>query len=342
MSAVMDPEHVRRRVADQIERAARARVADVESRYTYVRPLLGAAVDLVDWMRNVERRLMFGLPEIDAALRGIARGELCYLTGRAHSGKTQVVLHLIRHNPDAHLLYFTPDEVDNLVLAKLIGMEYGVAADRLERRIHEGDHAAANLVYGAAGERFKNLSVIDDALTFEQMTMALREAEDSWGQRCDGVIVDYLDLLPGDADYNGTKGKSTRLKQWCKRHRVPLVCIHQPKRGGAMRGRSIGMDDLNQGGETEATFVLGVYRKREDPYAADDYVAMHANTVTVVIDKNKRPPSYHGEYDYFMDPGTGAIRGIQPGDLVVPGATILSLADATAHFRSRRQAQEGA
>ena len=76
-------------------------MADVEDRYTFVRPLLGAANDLIDWMSNLDNRLMFGLPDIDAAIRGIARGELCYLTGRAHSGKTQVVLNMVHHNPKA-------------------------------------------------------------------------------------------------------------------------------------------------------------------------------------------------------------------------------------------------
>jgi len=337
MSEVMAPDLVRQRIRTHIERATRAQVAEVEDRYTFVRPLLGAANDLIDWMANPDARIMFGLPDIDAAIRGIARGELCYLTGRAHSGKTQVVLNMIRHSPQARVLYFTPDEVDNLVLTKLIALEYGVSADELEYRIRHGDQQARNLVYTTSIEQFPNLVLIDQALTFDQMSVALAEAQDYWQAPCDLVVVDYLDLLPGDADYNGTKGKSTKLKRWCKRERVPVVCIHQPKRGGAARGRAIGMDDMNQGGETEATFVLGVFRKREDQYAAADYLAMHQNTLTVAIDKNKRPPCHVGEFDYYMDGRTGSIRPLHPGDLVVPGVPILSLAEATGHLIQRRQ-----
>jgi NAD(P)-dependent dehydrogenase (short-subunit alcohol dehydrogenase family) len=200
MTNVMTPAHVRERLARQIERATRSQVADVESRYTFVRPLLGAANDLVDWMRNQDNRLMFGLPDIDAALRGIARGELCYLTGRAHSGKTQVVLNMVRHNPKGRFLYFTPDEVDNLVLTKLIALVHGVSADRLEARMRAGDASARNLAYTTSIEHFPNLVIIDQALTFDQMTLALREAEDWWQAPCDGVIIDYLDLLPGVFD----------------------------------------------------------------------------------------------------------------------------------------------
>ena len=336
MTDVLSADDIRLRVAAQIDRATRARVAEVEDRYTFVRPLLGAATDLIDWMSNTEGRLMFGLPDIDAALRGIARGELCYLTGRAHSGKTQVVLHMIHHNPQGRYLYFTPDEVDNLVLTKLIALEHGISADRLEERIKAGDRAARNLVYVTSIEQYPNLIIIDQALTFGQMTVALEEAQDYWGAQCDGVVVDYLDLLPGDADYNGTKGKSTNLKRWAKRSRVPVVCIHQPKRGGAARGTTIGMDDMNQGGETEATFVLGVFRKREDSYAAPDYLTMHRNTITVAIDKNKRPPCHVGEFDYYMDPHTGAIRVLQPGDMAGVNVPIFTLAEASGVLRNSR------
>lgn len=340
MTDVMSPAAVRDALARQIEHSTRAQVEAVESRYTFVRPLLGAANDLIDWMSNPDGRLMFGLPDIDAAVRGIARGELAYLTGRAHSGKTQVVLNMIRHQPAGRFLYFTPDEVDNLILTKLIALEHGIPADRLEVRMRAGDPRARGFAYHTALERYPNLVIIDQALTFDQMTMALAEAQDWWGAPCEGVMIDYLDLLPGDADYNGTKGKSTRLKQWCKRHRVPVVCIHQPKRGGAQRGRFIGMDDMAQGGETEATFVLGVYRRREDQYAADDYLAMHRNTITVAIDKNKRPPCHVGEFDYFMDPFTGAIRPLAPGDLVAPGMPIFSLAEATGYLSSIRSSDD--
>ena len=162
----------------------------------------------------------------------------------------------------------------------MIAIEHGVSADRLEALMRAGDTAARNLAYTTSTEKYPNLVIIDQALTFDQMTVALAEAQDWWQAPCDGVIIDYLDLLPGDADYNGTKGKSTRLKRWTKQNRVATVCIHQPKRGGAQRAGSSAWTTWRQGGETEATFVLGVYRRREDPYAADDYVAMHQNSIT--------------------------------------------------------------
>lgn len=329
MAELLDSQ-IKERLEDQRERVARRRVLNHAARYRYARPLAAAAVDLLDWMGNEEERLMFGLADIDAALRGVGRGELCYVTGRAHSGKTQLVLHMIGENPGRRILYFTPDEVDNLVLTKLIARTHGINAHELEARIKRKDRAASRLVRTTAEIQFGNLMVNDQALTFHQMSEALREAEDQWGETAEGIVVDYLDLLPGEADYNGTKGKSVGLKRWAKAERVPVVCIHQPKRGGAARGQRVGMDDMNQGGETEATFVLGVFRKRDDPYAAHHERDAHQNTLSVVIDKNKRPPCHVGEYDYFMDPTSGRIRALVPGDLAMHGERVNSVAEAIA------------
>jgi replicative DNA helicase len=182
---------------------------------------------------------------------------------------------------------------------------------------------------------FGKLMINDQALTFHQMDMALREAEQQWGAKCEGVIVDYLDLLPGDADYNGTKGKSVHLKRWTKEQSVPVVCIHQPKRGGAARGTRIGMDDMNQGGETEATFVLGVYRKRDD-YELPTYERdSHLNTITVRVDKNKRPPCHVGEYDYYLDPHSGRMRDVRPDDGVEPGMPMTATVARAVRERAR-------
>ena len=328
--APLPPHEIQARVAVRQDEAARARAQNHAARYQYARPLGVTAVDLLDWMGNEDARLMFGLADIDAALRGIARGELCYVTGRAHSGKTQLIMHMIGENPKARIMLFTPDEVDNLVLVKLIARTHGINAAELERRVKGHDQAATRLVRTVAEHTYANLMVNDQSLTFHQMSQALREAEDQWGAAPDGVIVDYLDLLPGEADYNGTKGKSVALKRWAKTERVPVVCIHQPKRGGAERGTRIGMDDMNQGGETEATFVLGVYRKRDDYTLGQMEQVRHTNTLSVNIDKNKRPPGHVGQYDFYMDPQSGRIRELCASDLAQPGVPLNSLSEVLA------------
>ena len=104
--------------------------------YQYVRPLAAAADDYLDMLLNDEGRWMFGIRPLDAMIRGTGRGELTFITGKAHSGKTQLALQSIANNPDKRVVLFTPDEVDALVLSKLVSVTRAIPSDELEKMIH--------------------------------------------------------------------------------------------------------------------------------------------------------------------------------------------------------------
>ena len=325
---LLTPEEVPRRIGDQQDRAARAKASRLVQRLLYCRPMATAAEDLIDTIENPEGRLMFGLPSLDFPTRGIGKGEMCVITGSAHSGKTQLVLNAIANNPDAHILMFTPDEVDQLVLAKLVAMSHGMNLEQVEEAIRDGSRKVKEMVRRAAAERYPNLLVVDQTIGFAEMKAALEEAEDFWGEACEAIVYDYLDLLPGEADYTSTKGKSTGMKRFVKSARVAGLIIHQPKRTGARRGQLVGMDDLHMAGDKEATFVFGVYRKRDDEDLDDVDRLRHEDTVSVHLSKNKRPPCKTGTWDLHLAPRTGVIREITDADWLRPGMPFRHAAEA--------------
>lgn len=336
----MDLDRVRQLVAQREDQVARTTVQRAADQYTYVRPFLSAANDLIDLLTDVSPRFEFGLPELDVPMQGVSRGELCYLTGKAHSGKTQLVLNALVNRPTTRMLWFTPDETPAKILAQLIALIYNIDATRLGERMKAGDNDAFNLARHVTTHEVPNLVVVPDALSFAQMSDALDQAEDMWQAPCEAVMVDYLDLLPGPADYHGTKNKSVGVKAWAKRHNLPVICVHQPRRGGADRGTRIGMDDLSNAGDTEATFVLGVFRRKDKPRATLDDFYAHANTISVNIDKNKHPPCTTGEWDFYLHPTSGRIRALRPEDLCYSGQEItdarLALAQAAKVWQEPR------
>lgn len=294
------------------------------NQYSYIKPFAAAAEDLIEVVRNVDGRWMFGMPEIDMLIRGVGPGELMYVTGEAHSGKTQVVLQSLANNPDARVVFFTPDEVDSLILTKLVGITSGINGEDLERQIKAGSETALSLVRETAQNTFRNLVVIDQSLSFEQMSVAVAEASHMWGgARPDLVIVDFLELLPGasDASNDSVQWKSQELKRWCKVEEVPLICVHQASRSSGKRGQGRGMRAMRYGGENDAIFVLEVYRKAEDEELEDIERERLRNTVTVAVVKNKRPPSRKGERDLFLDPDCGRVRSLQTDDLLIQRGT---------------------
>jgi replicative DNA helicase len=284
--------------------------------YRYVRPLLEAADGLIETIQNVDGRFMFGISEIDNALRGIGRGELMYVTGRAHSGKTQLVLQaVVNAGPEKRVLFFTPDEVAELVLSKLVSMSEDIDAELLEKRIKDGDQKTIDLVRYVATTKFPNFLVIDDSLTFSEMTASVEEAEDYWGGMGDLVVIDFLELLLGggnDEADGGVSAKSRHLKSWGKNVDMPIICIHQASRSSGKRGQAAGMNAMRYGGETDAIYVLEVFRKIEDE-TLDDFEKRQAQwQLTVNVAKNKRPPCKKGQYDLYIDPRCGYVRRFDP------------------------------
>lgn len=295
--------------------AERQAQPEPDPQYRYVTPFDNAADDLIRTVGNVDGRWMFGITEIDTLTRGLGPSELMYVSGRSHSGKTQVVLNGLVNNPQARAIIFTPDEVAELVLTKLIGITHGINAEELERQIKARHEPTLNMIRKVASQDFQNLVVLDQALRFDQMSQALVEAEHMWGGLpADIVIVDFLELLPGDGDHTGVLQKSQQMKAWAKAHQRPVVALRQNSRSSANRGQTAGMSGMSHGGEAEAIVVMDVYRKREDMTMGETERRSHQNTVTCAVVKNKRPPSRLGEVDLYMDPNCGKVRPLKPGE----------------------------
>lgn len=321
---------------DQIKAAVqqRSQAETVESdeqrakSYRFIEPLTVAAEGLIEVTQNAEGRFMLGIRDIDAMTRGWGRSELVYISGKSHSGKSQLLLQAVCNNSDKRILWISPDEVSEMITAKLIAMHLGINGDDIERRIKNGDQTTIAMVRKAAAHDFKNLLIVDDSMSLGAMTKALREAEDWWQDPADLVVFDFLELLDGDDDgASGVSAKSQRLKRWTKENDVPVACIHQASRTSSVRGSSAGMESMRYGGETEAIMVLVVYRKRDNESLDEWERHAHANTLTVHLAKNKRS-SKLGEVDLFIDPNTGLIRPLRDDDFIASGIPLSSAADA--------------
>lgn len=297
-----------RRIEEQQEE-----LAEATRRFRWIRPLSAAAIELIDYLQNPEGRFMLGLQEIDMMTRGFGAGELVYVLGHAHSGKTQVILNAINSNRDRRVLYFTPDEPAALVLTKLVALATGVDAETLERKIKADDEHTKKLVLETASRTFRNLTVVDTGLTVDEMAEAYDEFTSFHGGPPDLVVIDFLELIPGE-EGEGLMTRSRELKKWAKDAACPVICLHQASRTSGGRGKPMGMFSGRYGGETDAIFVLGVYRRRDDDDLDQFDRDRAANLISVQLIKNKRPPNQVGEHEYFMEAKTGHVRTIQDGD----------------------------
>jgi KaiC/GvpD/RAD55 family RecA-like ATPase len=295
-------------------------------------PLDRAVDDYVEFSLHPENRVWTGIPQIDAATRGLAPGELAIINGFAHNGKTVLVVEILIKNEGLPIVLFTPDETRTAVLVKLASAIHGISAEEFERRLNQGDTHAEEMLREIA-ERFKNLAVFDDNVSLHTMDQAMKAVTEVFGKIA-VVIFDYADLLSAELD---TRGKIKALKGWGKDHKVPLILLHQSSRSQGAGGQQVTITSGGYGGESEAFIMIGVRRKinmlkeqirsleerLESPHMADkaytkimdrihhiqnDLIPRHQDTITVSLVKNKRPPmTLVDDIDFRLDRDTGRL-----------------------------------
>lgn len=334
ITTMLDAEAIQQRL-ERIKAGQPLEAGQVKSEPRYFRPLVDAADEYIRFARSYGNRIYTGIPEFDVAMRGIAPGELMLVVGFAHSGKTVLVTEMVLHNHDKRIAWFTPDETRVLVLVKLASVVHGISAQDLEQRLANNDESAEDMLRSVALKSFPNLAVYDKSLDLRQMSTAMEELTDVWSAPPELVIFDYVDLLGGSGD--DTASKINALKGWGKQHDVPFVVLHQSSRSGGKDGQEVTMTSGGYGGEQQATFMVGVRRKKNELRArrreleqklrtAKDRefievqideinyeLQRHDNTVTFNLLKNKRPPStLVDDVDYVLDRETGRIVHPEP------------------------------
>lgn len=315
VATIKDQTEIKQVIADRQRAIDEERAAGMAS-FKYVRPLLQAADNYIDFVQNPHGRYMLGLHDIDVMTRGFARGELALFTGRTHEGKTMVVLNAIINNPDKRTLFFSLDEPVELVLAKLVAVKHNINSEELEARIKANDPSTTALVRRAATHDFRNLVVVDQPISLANMKIALDEAQQVWQQPCDVAAFDYLELFPGMEDGGeGVVAKAQGVKRWIKETEVVGLVIHQAKVTSGERGQSVGFSAARYGGNNEAIFGLEVYRKRDDESMSEWDRDLHRNTISINLYKNKRPPNRVGKADFYLEPATGWVRALRADDM---------------------------
>jgi KaiC/GvpD/RAD55 family RecA-like ATPase len=324
--------------------------------YRLFEPLVNAADEYITFAQTPERRIFTGIPPFDAAMRGVAPRELLMLTGFAANGKTLFTAKLIEANRDRRICLFTPDETRVLVLVKLAALHFGMSAEHMEQRIAANDEKTIEMVRATARDVFPNLAVFDRMVDIEMMERGIGEACDALGDPIDMVIFDYSKLLLG---YESPPEAVSALKGLGKKADTVMTVLHQSSRTGGADGKKPSMTSGEYGGEQQATFLIGIRRKKNELTAiirdleerirtstrdtsdlenrladARWELGQHQNTASAALLKNKRPPSRTvDEQDFKIDEDTGRLTWVPHGDLPV------SLADRAAEPPSAAMAQ---
>ena len=293
-----------------------------ESQYKFCRPTTDAVERWVEYAKGSHDCFYLGLSDIDKKMRGVWPSDVLVVTGRAHSGKSAVILSAMARNlledPDFHGVIYTPDEPEILVVSKLYALLYQRNLAEVEEALRTEDEIVLNEIREAKDGFLDRIKIFPNALSFPDMSEAMRECEDYWQTKPRFVMVDFLEQLPGAAGYEGVSTVLKGLKEWAETENLPVALIHQSGKGST-RGQSRGMDDGKFNADEYAILQLNVFRQRDNPKLSDAERRIHSVSVSLDLCKNKRPPCHvtNPPIDYFMDPECGLVREYYESD--IPG-----------------------
>ena len=189
-------------------------------KYRFFKPTSEAVDKWVQYAKGSHDCFYLGLQDIDTKMRGVWPSDILVVTGRAHSGKSAVLLSSIarnlQENPDFYSVIYTPDEPEVLVVAKLYALLYKRNLAEVEEALRTEDRDVLSEIREARDGFLDRVKIFPTGLSFDDMSEAMRECEDYWQHKPGFVMVDFLEQLPKASGYEGVSNVLKGLKEWAE------------------------------------------------------------------------------------------------------------------------------
>jgi replicative DNA helicase len=202
-----------------------------------------------------------GIPRLDRVLDGGLIPTRLYVIGaRPSVGKSALATNWIRLALDAghRVLFVSLEMTGSEVLTRLVQEKFGIAGNRTEPEFVRRIMAAATSDELAAWRlHYLNATSIGNLI---------RRARELRADGMDLVVVDYVQLLPSERNYDNRAQEvaafTRALKLMAMELRVPVVALSQLNRDSARTDRPPKLHDLRESGaiEQDANVVMLMHR----------------------------------------------------------------------------------
>jgi hypothetical protein len=220
--------------------------------------------------RLAQRKIVFGLPAIDRACRGLVPGEVAFVLARSKVGKSLFVQNLLRwfaHSRQA-TLFVSLEQPGQQVFERYVQMEVGVSGRDVEEAWHTEEIRTRWLAQMAPLTEYC-WTVDKGSVKIEEIPLLVDKARDRAGQALSCVAVDYLGYLDtaerGHTPYERTSAAARAMKQLAKDLELPFVVLAQVGREVGGEGNlPLTMDCGRDSGVVEeaADVQLGLYQPK--------------------------------------------------------------------------------
>jgi replicative DNA helicase len=225
---------------------------------------------------------MTGFTALDDSLGGLQRSDLIVLGARPSLGKTSLALNIARNaavNQKACIALCSLEMSRDAVVQRLLASESGVDSRKVRLgRFNEQDEVR---IMEASGILSEAPIYVDDSPQLRVLDIRSKVRRLHFERRIDLIIIDYLQLIQGDAKSETRVqeiSKITRaLKTLARELNVPVLTVSQLSRAVEWRASHVPeLADLRESGsiEQDADVVLFIYR--DDMYSsAEDWSKVH-------------------------------------------------------------------
>lgn len=211
-------------------------------------------------------RIYFNIGKLDSQLKGMKRGEVCFLMGRSGSGKTTMALNMI-HNAitqQGHNVVFNSLELNSEnIVPQLLQIHHDETQGKVAHMVTEGD-----LNQSFIDLMNKRLRIVDrSGQTVDDIELYATMANETHFDKPLGMIVidyfQYIKMAGKKDNYAEMSQTARRMKELAKKLDCLVVVLTQTSREGGTDGSTpLSLQSARDTGAIEETgdYVLGVYR----------------------------------------------------------------------------------
>ena len=252
--------------------------------------------------------VLSGFAGLDEFLGGLQRSDLVIVAGRPSMGKTSLALNIARNAAVEHracVALFSLEMGRDSLVTRLVSSESGVNS----RRIRFGEHKTEDeerKVMDATGVLSEAPIYIDDTPMIRMAEMRSKALRLNYERGIDLVILDYLQLMPGESSGRGENRVqeisyiSRALKALARELNAPVLAVSQLSRAVEWRAsHEPQLSDLRDSGsiEQDADVVLFIYRDEYYFKSEEEWIAAHPDReypreeADVIIAKHRNGPT---------------------------------------------------
>ena len=297
--------------------------ANIRKNYADMRSIMKEAISELEAKKQHKDKLTgvpSGFSRLDRITSGWQKSDLIIIAARPGMGKTAFVVSAMRNAAvefGQGVAIFSLEMSAVQLVNRLIAAEAELEGNKIKKG-NLADHEWEQLVYKTS--RLTEAPIfIDDtpALSILELRAKCRRLKAQHDIQL--IIIDYLQLMSGDASKNGSSGNreqeiasiSRALKGIAKELNVPVIALSQLNRSVETRGgdKRPQLSDLRESGsiEQDADMVMFLYRPEYYGITQDEAGQPTNNVGEVILAKNRNGSletvnlKFIGKYTKFCD-----------------------------------------